>query len=309
MADMDHRLKECARTLARRTSIIDLLNLLFLALLVLFLAAGFKKTPFRWHLLLIYPILASLILCMGWLRESPRSKRFTPVLMIVYPAVFLFVVFETFFMLLPFINESRYDHVMTAIDFAVYGIHPTLWLESFASPLATEFMYLLYIFYFPMPLFILVWLFRRSKWIELERSMFIYLLTYYGAYVIYFFIPVEGPRFHLSHEVELVGLVLFEPIQRLIDFLEPNMLDCFPSLHAAITLTTLLIMGRHHKKMFYFFLPLGAGITLSLVYCRYHYVIDVAAGLIWAVACYILARRLYDSMMRRFARHFGCVAT
>lgn len=303
--------KGWAIPLVHRISAVDFINLLFLLILVLLFLAAFPDTPYRIHLLLIYPALFAALLLVAWLRRRCRSARMTKVLMIVYPVIFLFAVFETFFMLLPYFNESRYDEAMASLDFSVFQVHPTAWLEGFAAPPLTELMYLLYLFYFPLPLFILLWLYGKSRWLDLERAMFAYLFTYYGAYVVYFFVPVAGPRYHLAemHWGSLEGLVFSEPIQRLIDVLEPNKLDCFPSLHAAITLLTLLVMNRYHKKMFYAFLPLGAGITLSLVYCRYHYVVDVGAGMIWAAVCYFTAGGLYDKIGKGFARHFGCAST
>jgi membrane-associated phospholipid phosphatase len=227
--------------------------------------------------------------------------------MVIYPVIFLFAVFETFFMLLPYFNTARYDELMIHIDHAIFGAHPTVWLEAIISTPFTELMYLLYLFYFPMPLFILIWLYRKHRYADMERSFFVLLLTYYGAYVIYFFVPVEGPRYHLAElqSVPLDGLLFTEPIRRLIDFLEPNKLDCFPSLHAAITLATLLVTRRYHRTLFRWLLPAAAGIMLSLVYCRYHYAIDVAAGIVWAAACYWLANRFYDRVFHRFAPHFG----
>lgn len=297
--------------LVHRISAVDFINLLFLLILVLLFLAAFSDTPYRIHLLLIYPALFGALFLMVWLRRCVRNARMTKVLMIVYPVIFLFAVFETFFMLLPYFNESRYDEGMASIDFSIFHVHPTAWLEGFAAPPLTEMMYLLYLFYFPLPLFILLRLYRKSRWLDLERSMFVYLFTYYGAYIVYFFLPVAGPRYHLTelHAGKLEGLVFSEPIRRLIDVLEPNKLDCFPSLHAAITLLTLLIMNRYYKKMFFAFLPVGAGITLSLVYCRYHYVVDVAAGIIWAAVCYFVAGGLYDRIGKGFARHFGCAST
>jgi len=210
-------------------------------------------------------------------------------------------------MILPFFNEIRFDDKLTAIDHSLFGINPTVWIESLISPLLTDFFYLLYIFYFPMPLFIIIWLLRKSMYSELEEAMLMLFFTYYGAYIIYFIFPAEGPRFFLSHlqTIDLDGWIVSQSIRDIIDFLEPNKLDVFPSLHAAITITTLYISYLHNRKIFFYLLPIGLGILISLVYCRYHYVIDGIAGIVWSILACFFARKVYSKFRSGFYPHFG----
>ncbi len=296
-----------AKENTRRLSSIDGINLLFLAALFLILLVTLGKTPYGTILLLIYPGLFLFILYAAGIRRRWRKDGMRRLAMGIYPILFLFGAFETFFMLLPYFNEAFYDGGMAWADHAVFGVHPTVWMEQWASPPLTDFMYLLYLFYFPMPLIPLLWLYRKRRFADLERSMFIYLAVYYSAYLVYFFVPVEGPRFYLEklQQVPLDGIVFAAPIRGLIDVLEPNKSDCFPSLHAAITLVTLLAAFRIHRKMFYFLLPLCAGILLSLVYCRYHYVVDVVAGLAWAFTGWMVGGVIQDKVKVFFAPHFG----
>ena len=44
-------------------------------------------------------------------------------------------------------------------------------------------------------------------------------------------------------------------IRNVINSLEHNKYDAFPSLHAAITLATLIIMGQYRKNWLYVFIP------------------------------------------------------
>jgi membrane-associated phospholipid phosphatase len=198
---------------------------------------------------------------------------------------------------------------MANIDHALLGVNPTVWIEQWAQPLLTDVLYLFYFFYFPMPLIMLGWMYAKGKLQEAEESFFLYLFCYYGAYILYFFIPVEGPRFYLNglQNVALDGVVLSEPIRRLIDTLEPNKLDAFPSLHAAILTMTMLLTYRHNRKLFHAFIPCAIGITVSLVYLRYHYVIDVIVGFVWAIMSYQFAGKVYRSVRPALVPHFRSV--
>ena len=294
------------RLFLRRASILDILNMSFLAVVLAFFLVVAGKTPHRMELVSIFSLLILLLFSMGWVREAVDGGRWKRVGMFAYPVVFLFVIFESFYMILPYFNPYRFDDLMVRIDHGLLGTHPTLWLERWVAPWWTEALYILYFFYFPMPLIVLGWMLGRGMIREIEESFFLFLVCYYGAYIVYFFVPVTGPRFHLHgmHTVPLDGYLLSEPIRKFIDFLEPNKLDCFPSLHAAILAVTMVVAYRYNRRMFLAFLPVAFGITVSLVYLRYHYVVDVIAGFGWAWASIRIAGTVYRRYGNRFPFHF-----
>ncbi len=294
------------RPLLKRVSILDAINLSFLGVIILFYLIAFTRTPYQARLFFLYALLLLFVLSMCWVRERFLRGHLKKLVLFIYPVIFLFSIFETFYMLLPFFNALRLDALMANIDRVLLGVNPTVWVEQWVRPLLTDILYLFYLFYFPMPLIILGWMYKKGKLQEIEESFFLYLVCYYGAYVLYFFIPVEGPRFYLRglQTVPLTGIVLSEPIRRLIDTLEPNKLDAFPSLHAAILTMTMLVTFQHNRKLFYAFIPCAIGITISLVYLRYHYVIDVIAGFVWAIASYLLAGNAYRAVRPVVTPHF-----
>lgn len=294
------------RLFLKRASILDFLNLFFLALMSIFSLTVMEKTPYRTQLMVIYVLLLLFLFFMGWLREETEGGYWKRLGMFIYPVLFLFVIFETLYMILPYFNPYRFDGLMVRIDHVLLGTYPTLWFERWIAPWLTELLYILYFFYFPMPLILLGWMLGKGMFREIEESLFLYLVCYYGAYIVYFLVPVEGPRFHLRgmYSVPLNGYHLSEPIRKFIDILEPNKLDCFPSLHAAILAVTMVVSCRYNRKMFSAFMPVAAGITVSLVYLRYHYVIDVIAGFAWAGASVWIAHTVYHRFRDRFPFHF-----
>jgi len=68
-----------------------------------------------------------------------------------------------------------------------------------------------------------------------------------------------------------------------------------------ITATVLLVAFRRSRTAFWVLLPFGVGLILSTVYCRYHYVVDVLAGLVLAFVSVPLGDDLYDRATRRQA--------
>ena len=287
-------------------SIIDFVNLSFLAVLLVFYLNAFSQTPYKLLFASVFTVLFVFIFVMASLRRTMEPSRTKQFVMFAYPIFFLFSIFETFFMILPFSNSLRLDDLMIAIDLSMFGVHPTVWIERWVHPVMTDVMYLFYFIYFPLPLIILGEMFCKKLYEHIEETFTVYLLCYYGAYIMYFAIPVEGPRFHLVdfQNVSLDGYVLAEPIRQIIDFLEPNTFDAFPSVHAAILLITMLVSYEHNRTAFYVLVPVALGITISLIYCRYHYVIDVVAGFAWAGASYHLGKRIYRWSHKKWRFHF-----
>lgn len=282
-------------------SILDWLNSAFLGIIFIFYLFSLPNSPYSYKPLPVFIFTAFTIALSVYLRKKKITSGLGKIFRLAYPLIYLFVIFETFYMILPFLNLHRYDEILANIDYNMLGVHPTVWIEQWNRPWLTDLFYSLYIFYFPMPLFILVWLYRQKLFIELDKSIWVYLLTYYGAYIGYFIFPAAGPRFYeplmALQQTDLNGVVLAVPIKTIINFLEPNKLDAFPSLHAAISLTTLLLMGKYNKKMFWTFLPIITGIMIALVYCRYHYVIDMIAGIAWSIITFILGQLFYNKFV------------
>ncbi len=297
---------EMNQSLFFRISLIDALNLILLLIITALYLFSFERTPYQAVLGLVYVALSLWIFLTAWLRTRNLASQWRHFLMFMGPVIFLFAIFESFYMLLPYFNPHRHDMLLAQIDYRLLGVSPTIWLEQWVRPWLTEILYLSYLFYFPMPLIILGWLYKKDKFAEIEQALFMFLICYYGAYITYFFIPAAGPRFflHDSYTVTLKGLVFSEPIRRLISTLEPNKLDAFPSLHAAILAMTMHVSRRHNKKIFWWLSPVALAILISLLYCRFHYFIDVVIGLLWAGLVILLAPKVYDRLKIKFIRHF-----
>ena len=128
------------------------------------------------------------------------------------------------------------------------------------------------------------------------------LLTYYVSYLLYFVTPAMGPRFYLAEyqTLPLVGLWLTAPLQAILDGLEGIQRDAFPSGHTAIALIVLAMAARDQRHRFYPLLGVTVSLVISTVYLRYHYVIDVIAGVILAAVCLGVTCWLYREQGERY---------
>jgi membrane-associated phospholipid phosphatase len=119
--------------------------------------------------------------------------------------------------------------------------------------------------------------------------------TFLISYLGYILMPARGPRFvdYASQHPPLQGLWTFQFFQNALDTLEGTQYDCFPSGHVAVVLVGCYLARRISAPVFYVFSAFAACITFSTVYLRYHYVIDVIAGMVLAAAVIAAAPPLY----------------
>jgi membrane-associated phospholipid phosphatase len=181
------------------------------------------------------------------------------------------------------IHTTTFDARLIALDHAIFGVHPTVWLERFSNPLLTGLLQFAYIsYYFIFPLLSVVLIARGGGFAEFEEALFGILLCFYLTYVGYLLVPAIGPRFTLSH-LQTSNLQVFpfiETIQNSLNALENNKTDAFPSGHTAVSLMTVYYAWKEgEKKLFAGLVPVVTALIISTVYLRYHYVIDVIAGI------------------------------
>jgi membrane-associated phospholipid phosphatase len=195
-------------------------------------------------------------------------------------------------------------------DERLFGFSPSLaFMEALPGRVFSELFYGAYFSYYVMIFGVGLALYRR------HRPAFVHYisvtsLVFYACYAIYLFLPVAGPRIFYP---ELVGFSLppadqppvvpafpasvqsgfFYRLMELIyvHFESPG--AAFPSSHVAIALVTLRFSFLHLRPIRWLHLVLVVLLCLATVYCRYHYAIDVAAGVLAAAVLLPLADRLY----------------
>lgn len=212
-----------------------------------------------------------------------------------YPVVLIPITFKELEYLIPRINPRDMDWQLAAIDLAIFGAHPTVWLERLTHPILTELLQLSYTCYYFFPILLGAALWLRRQFERFHFCLFAIVLGFYLSYLGYIAVPAIGPRFILAHEQSfpLKGVLLFDWIQNTLNRLEGIMRDCFPSGHTAVTLLVLYYARRFHRPSFRWMLLPGSALIFSTVYLRYHYVVDVIAGALLALAVVAIAGRCY----------------
>lgn len=289
-------------------SLVDLLHFCYLLFLILLVSCSASKNTFFFRTFFLYLALLILLLIMVAFRPKIKNQRIIFLINFCYPIASLLIIFESLIWLLPALNpmiliENRFDPILYSIDTFLVATHPVIWLNQLAHPIITEIMYLCYTYYFFLPFILMTLLFLHKKYHEIQDMFFILALSFYLSYLGYIFVPACGPRFYLKLD-PLAGLYLAENLRNIINFLEPNKYDIFPSVHQLINLEILLFAWIYERKFFYLNLPAAIGITISLFYCQYHYLIDVIAGSVLAVFFFFMGRFIIVKAKGKFRDHW-----
>ena len=289
----------------------DIVVIAYLAIVTLLIIV-FSYRIDHWALLcaahLVVAALVALLAKFGsppGLSASPRLRVFF-LLRGWYPLLLIGLTYKELTYLIPRIHPRDFDAALAAIDYRMFGVNPTVWIERFTWPPLTEVFQLTYSAYYLLPVILGVVLWRKKRFDRFFFWVFVLMFGFYLSYLGYIAVPAIGPRF-LSSIAEaqtkpLAGVWLFLPVRQMLDRAEGITRDCFPSGHTELTLLVLCYAYKLHRRSFWVFLPFGVGIILSTVYLRYHYVIDVAAGALLAVAVVVVAKPLFSALGGRAPR-------
>ncbi len=192
------------------------------------------------------------------------------------------------------INPHDYDALLISWDKAVFGGNPTQWLNGIANPVLTEYLQACYMMFFFLPIIQGIELYRKKRDDEFFEFTRIAVFAFYLSYLLYLFFPAIGPRFTLHNFAnlnnELPGVFLTGVFRDYVNTgggiplgahnpAELVNRDCMPSGHTMITFVTILLAFRYKTKVRWFLLIVGSSLIFATLYLRYHYAVDVMAGL------------------------------
>lgn len=283
----------------RPADTVTLVFLFFLIALTLFNYSVIPAAPF---LLILY---SALVLTQIILIRFKNGGRFIGyVYDLIFPVLCVLLVFDSLGKIVHYVNPEDIDPVLIRLDYLIFGGDPAVMLEKIMNPFLTDALEIAYTTYYFMAISLGIMLLLHHRREEFNRTIFLVLFCFYLSYLGYILFPALGPRFAIKdlQAVPLRGFLVAEPIRNFLNWLEGIKRDAFPSGHTAIALTVLYLSYKFEKKLFRILLPAVLALIFSTVYCRYHYVVDVIAGIVLAVLTVLLGQWYYGWWSKRWAR-------
>ncbi len=263
----------------RRFRAYDWLTLGYLAVWTILILFYYNRIPYAATLLFLHISGIVLSIILVGVVSGPGIPR---LLQRWYPVLFLPLFFTVLHYLIPAIHSHDIDSLLVKTDLWLTGTYPTVWFEKFYHPLLTEIMQISYSTFYFLPLFILIPLYRQKRFAAFNRAAFVFLLAFYLSYLGYLVFPALGPRFFLAHlqQKSLSGYGFHNILTHTLNDLENIQWDAFPSGHVTIALLVAYFSLKFYPRMFYGLAPVIFLLVISTIYLRYHYLVDVLAGIV-----------------------------
>jgi len=224
-----------------------------------------------------------------------------------YPLIYVTFCYKEMALLIPGVNPNYADLRFSNLDYFFWHAHPTVWLERITSPALTEYLQIIYTLFVPSVLLIAFLLWRQRRFAEFRYYAFLIALGFLVSYIGYLIFPARGPRFFLKHlqYIPLRGIWLFRFMQDGLDRLESTAYDCFPSGHTELTILAWWSARQFTNSLFWPYFAYTLSIISATVYLRYHYTIDVLAGVAVAGVLLIAAPSLYRNFQGKRGLQVG----
>ena len=193
-----------------------------------------------------------------------------------------------------FANPNDIHNTLIAIDQWMFGIQPTVWAERFIHPMLTELFSFCYMIFFLFAPIVALTLYLKGRKVEFRETLVSVILCFYAGYFLYVVFPAAPPRIMLKDmfSVGFDGTPIADAALRMVNLLPSDSRAAFPSLHAAVTLLSLLFAFKHVRRLFWAILPFCIGLILSTVYLRHHYVIDLLAGFALGILAFVYGAKI-----------------
>lgn len=254
-----------------------------------------------------------------WHAAWPR-KRLLDFLRHFYPVLLYTAFYNETGILNEMVVPEYLDAQVAAFEQRLLGFQPSLtFMHALPYLAVSELFYAAYFSYYVMIVGVGLTLFLR------DRSQFFHYVSvvsfvFYWCYLAYIFLPVSGPRlffgeldgYRLPEEWLALGAeypypqtvlrgVFYRIVATIYAVAEP-VGAALPSSHVAVALCTVWFSFRYLPRIRHVHLAVAVLLCLSTVYCRFHYAVDVVAGIAVAAVLVPLGNWLYARSVRG-ARH------
>jgi membrane-associated phospholipid phosphatase len=278
----------------RRLHPFEGLTIIFLGIIILLISLFYPRFPQGWRLLMQFIPLLLLAVGISELRRKWGGSKIVRFICDFSPIFFVICIFELLGGVIPHLRPDV-DNLLMQIDRSLFGMHPSLLMERFLTPWLIDVSAVAYASYYFIPVSLIVILYFWGKEEEFTVTTYTLLLGYYLSYAGYMAMPTIGPRFTLQslYSTPLHGNGIAESIINILNALEGNKRNCFPSGHTQMTLISLWFAFTYRRPLFWIYLPICTVLIFSTVYLRYHYVIDLASGVAFAGITLVLGSAIW----------------
>lgn len=229
------------------------------------------------------------VLYISTLPVDPKNLLIKIVRRWYFLILILFIYLETGGLVFLYIHHWL-DNGLAMLEYHIFGVHPTIYLQKFNIPILNEYFMFGYSAYFLLIISFAVVLAIKKMYRELDAFVTTAALTFLICFYIFNFFPIAGPRFLFRNEYTS-GLhgYFFVPLVNYI--IENGAAEggSMPSTHTAISVLILILSWRYIRWLSYIYAPIVFGLVIGTFWGRFHYVSDTIVGFFMTIICIIIS--------------------
>lgn len=264
---------------------LRLVDRLYLGYLLAMAVLAIARTMSWPSLVLTHALIAALIITLARNAQRSAVARF---LHDWYPLVMFIFSFEQVARFSLFLVPHWQDHWVIALEARLFGVSPNFWLVRFSSPVLSELMDLGYFSYYPTFPIAAGLLYARSDRRAFHELMLTSVLMYLLCFIAYLAVPTEGPRHAFGPRITPPSGAFFS---WLVSFIQQGAGvhgNALPSSHVALAFLCVVFSWRHLRTLAPWFTAFFPLICAGAVYDGYHYLSDIAGGVIVAAIALLI---------------------
>jgi membrane-associated phospholipid phosphatase len=266
------------KEVTRRTPLraVDLLLLIYLAIVSVVAALRTARQPGCWWLLLAHALFLVLLVLITRPGLGPVGRTLRE----LYPLFLLPGLYSE----LDILNSAAapvHDALVQRWELLVFGSQVSRdWWQAAPSTFWSTALHAAYLSYYLIisaPALYFAW---KGDVAAVRRFVLIVITTFITCYLFFIFFPVAGPYYEFPHPAAWFTANL--PARLAYDALATGSSygAAFPSSHVAAALAATLAATRASRRLGLVLLIPTALLTVGVVYCQMHYGVDALAGLL-----------------------------
>jgi hypothetical protein len=248
--------------------------------------------------IVFFACLAATLGLVFWTERHPTPWRWRVRLSSCF--IVMGAAFYTMRAAVPLLGHPRADNLLLQWDRDLLGETPAVVLEPWLYPRLEDVAMAGYLFFF----FYLLggpgyYCFRD---LPVFRKCIVGLFTMYGlAFTGYTLFPAGGPHYAMAFHTALHGPWLVDWTLAAVNR-GSNRVDVFPSVHVAASLYLLLFDWQHYRRRFWWVLGPCMVLWCATLYLRFHYFVDLLAGVAVALVGWWTARKYAEGRLQQPAQ-------
>ncbi len=285
-------------SLANKVRAFELLIIVYLILTNILLLIFHRNLDIWWLPFLVNIVFIFFIF---WVNKAKKgSKIFYFIKEWYFLASFLF-----FYWSLNYLNKlihrgKSFEHIIIQWEEWIFGFQPALEMHKFFdSTFLGEIFTMGYVSYYLLIISVGVGLYLQKGKKGFEQYRFTLVFTFLSCYFFFIFFPVAGPHWVFPEaDLEQLKGFLFVEMAKMTQE-GAIRAAAFPSAHVVVTVTTFLSAFEFNKKMAIIIAPFSILLIIGTVYGMFHFVVDMLAGIVWALMVYYPSRSIYRNIQKQ----------